>query len=167
MVLHRRNLPLLSQEEIGKELGLNVPVEDVRLLPHAYTDDPPKSGWGTRIDLEEYSLNRFFERRDYPLRERYLDPEHFPDKPTVWLSNQLAADNDVLVSFDYQMAWGREMSFGHSSLVEAVDDDAATLVDPAYAAPKLRDISPERLLTAMWARGIENRGGFSVIENSP
>jgi len=166
MILHRRELPVLSQEEIGKQLGLHVPIEDLRLLPHAFTDERASSGWGTRTQVEDFSLNSFFQRRDIPLVERYMDAESFPEKFTLWLEEQIALDSDIVAYYSQQMAWAGPTDYGHASLIEAADHDAVTVIDPAYLAPKLRDISPERLLTAMWSHGTSNRGGLWVISST-
>ena len=56
MILIRKKLDLLSQEDIGYDLGLVVPKDFYEILPNARKEKKPSSGWGTQIRKEEFSL---------------------------------------------------------------------------------------------------------------
>jgi ribosomal protein S24E len=72
MVLLRRNIPLMSQEEIGYQLGLTVPKKMKKILPKARTGKKPIAGWGTQAQKPKHSINKFFERNNIKLKEVYV-----------------------------------------------------------------------------------------------
>lgn len=163
MVLLRRGLEVLPQETIGKALGLTVPRSDLHLLPHAHTGTQPSSGWGTRVQDDGCSINDFFRKHSYELREVYLDSDSLPHDLASWISGQLKSGNDLLACFDYANAFGGDGDYGHVCVVDSCDEEMITLVDPWYLAPKYRSLTVERLVTAMRQHAKTNRAGFWII----
>lgn len=73
MIFLRRNLPVYSQEEIGKYLGLIVP-ENVKHLfsDSVKTGEKPERGYGTQEGKEKYSLNNLFIAKNIPLQVKKI-----------------------------------------------------------------------------------------------
>jgi hypothetical protein len=166
MVLLRRNIPQLSQEEIGYELGLTVPKRYKKILPMARTGKRPPGGWGTQIKKEEYNLNNFFNKHGIPLEETYISP-YFVDEDGECLDDFFSKDCDILVCFDYGKLYDKKKSGknGHVSVLDSLSDGIATVVEPGYDLPKYREVEFKRLLDAMKTRGEDNMGGFWLIKS--
>lgn len=164
MLLQRRQLPLLTQEEIAYELGVVLPPDQRHLLPKSYKVAKPKSGYGTRIQTKRYALKGFFRRRKYPLTDAYFIGNRFRTAMTLrkFLREQLGAGNDLLTCFNYPLLYGLNGSWGHASLVERIDDEFVYLRDPDPSQKKLRRVVIADLRKAM--QGFAGRGVW-VIED--
>ena len=61
MIFDRRNIEHDTQENIACSLGLIVPEEKSSLYACATVSNTrPKSGWGTQVQKDEYSINNYF-----------------------------------------------------------------------------------------------------------
>lgn len=163
MILIRRGLPLLQVSEIGYELGLAIPEETRALYPEARIDVRPASGFGTEIQNPQYSLNAFFERHQYPVRETF-----FPCSPVPgvsWLENLIAEDADIIACFNNAALFGGESDWGHVCLIDSVSDDSVILIDSEVQKPKFRTVRFEKLCAAIDKHGEGNRGGFWVVRS--
>lgn len=163
MVLLRRRLQLLAQEEIGKELGLVVPKEYKKIFPTIKTKDKPSAGYGTQIHKTKYSLNSFFLKHRYHLKEEYY-PLSRISNINNWLRNTLTKDNDIVVCFNYSKLYVEEGE-GHVSLINSISGNNLILIDPRYKSPKIRCVSLPKLIAAIKAHGEINRAGFWVISS--
>lgn len=161
MVLYRRGIPLLSQEEIGHELGLTVPKEYQKILPLARKGKKPSSGWGTQIQNPKYTLNNFFKKRNIPLKETYY-PTLSKTKARTFIRVQIKKGNDILVCFNYNKLYQDEGQ-GHVSVIEALNGDYITIVEPISRFPKFRKVEFDKLIESINFHGEKNRGGFWVI----
>ena len=158
MVLMRKGLPLLPQEQIAYELGLIVPKLYKTDFPHAQTGKKPASGWGTQVQKPEYSLNNFFQKHQFLLEETYF----FKVKdPTNWIPAHIRND-DVLVCFNNNVLYGGENA-GHVSIIESLVEDNIVLIDPEQHVPKYRTVKLNTLFNAIAYHGEKNRAGFWLI----
>lgn len=164
MVLLRRELSLLSQEEIGYELGLTVPEDYYELLPNARRGEKPSSGWGTQIQKEEFSLNTFFTKYHYPLIYQFYSPQTIKESKE-WVKQQIAADNDLIVCFNYFHLYRAGNNGGHVCLIDSVEGDNVILVEPERDFPKYRTVKLSTLIDAMNFHGEVNLGGFWLIRD--
>jgi hypothetical protein len=157
MILERRGLPVPSQTELAARLGLVVPPEYESQFPGLSSRTAPAAGWGTRIDLPEYSLDACFAALGLPLRYSYHPTL---DKPLLWLQQQIAADQDVIACFDYGTLYGGE-GRGHVSAVESIVGSSIKLVETRTAG--FTEVTGVRLLEAAKLHGPGNLGGFWLI----
>lgn len=164
MVLDRRDIPHKSQLEIGRSLGLVVPEGKAELFPNTQTSSiRPEAGWGTQVQKDEYSLNNYFEKQNINLKETYRPLDSIP-KIKEFLVKSLKEFNDVLVCFDeaYLTNSKKDKKCGHVNVVEGIDEDSATLIDPDTFYPK-RVVLLKKLVEAIEMHGVANRAGFWII----
>lgn len=151
MVLARRGLlGSLTQLRIGQELGLTLPDDGM--------PEPP-AGWGTRIDLPQYSLQNFFTSHKIPLRYDHIFPDSADALAELLLLN-LPTD-DVLVCFDHRKLYGS--GGGHVCVVESIKGDKVSLIETRTGEPNVKEASINRLYQAMVAHGPRNLGGVWLI----
>ncbi|MGM5488345.1 MAG: hypothetical protein ACQESG_05330 [Nanobdellota archaeon] len=162
MILSRRGIPLLEQEEIGIDLGLIVPPEEAENFANVPKGEEPPAGWGTRINLERYSLNSFFRKRSIPLSSEFYEIKDLEDLRT-FITHHLSQGNDRLTAFNYHALYG-EPSAGHASLIESIEGDTITLVDPQVGR-KRKTVSSAKLrkATEVHYDGESPLGGSWVI----
>lgn len=162
MILLRRGIPLKSQEEIGYDLGLIVPQRYKKLFGKVRTGKRPKDGWGTQTGKLIYSLNNFFRKNRINLKEErsFL----IKSKEIKEFLKKNLKDKDIIVCFDYKNLYHKQRdSRGHVSIIENIENDIVTLIDPEYRVPKYRKVSLEEISKAIESHGEENGGGFWVI----
>jgi hypothetical protein len=164
MILHRRGLKVLAQEEIGYHLGLTVPLSDHFAVPGARVNEhaPSEAGFGTQVQTENYSLNKFFNRYGYDLQFELFTPEAVGNHHD-WLRRQIDAGNDVICCFDYPSLYSDHGGKGHVSVVDDVETTATVLIDPGYSVPKRRRVESSRLINSMTLHGPKNSGGYWLI----
>ncbi len=147
MVLERRRLPVPEQESIGNELGLIVPEDAARHFGWVRTGQKPQSGWGTQTRLEEFSIQRYFNRHHLPLQiVRYL-PGEISNLQEALVSH-LEQNNDVVLVVD-QRKLVEQGDEEHVVLVQGLDGESVLLVDPAKTRPDLCTVSLVQLTEAI------------------
>ncbi|MFN6992487.1 MAG: hypothetical protein ACK4MM_07200 [Fervidobacterium sp.] len=161
MILDRRKIKYGSQEEIGWDLGLIVPKQKAHLFHKTRTGKRPVAGYGTRVGKKKYSINNFFKKNKINLKETYypIDKIKIVNK---FISENLSKNNDIIVCFNNKKLYGTG-DYGHVSLIQSINDEIVTLVDPEKDAPKRRKVKLSKLIEAIKYHGIKNRGGFWVI----
>jgi ribosomal protein S24E len=163
MILLKRDLPLMSQEDIGYDLGLTVPKEDKKLFKKVRAGKKPNGGWGTQIEKETYSINHFFKKHKINLKEEYV----FLNKPEEikrFLKENLEK-KDIIACFDYKTLYGTGESTGHVSIVESVKGNDLVLIETVYREPKYRKVSLSKLSKAIEKHGKDKSGGFWIISD--
>lgn len=168
MVLYRRGLSLLEQEEIGIDLGLTVPLENGGLFENVptLTKPPTDTGdWGTRINIKKYDLNSFFKKRGFHLRSTYVHQDKIKEVP-FFIASNLEQRNDILTCFRYGTLYNENVPHGHGSLIEKINGTQITLVEP-MADLKRKSVSVDKLIEAIIANQEKNHayGGFWVIQS--
>lgn len=161
MILLRRNIPLISQEEIGYDMGLIVPKKDKKLFKKVRTGKKPKAGWGTQTAKSIYSINNFFRKNKINLNEKHFFLIKLKEI-LKFLQNELK-DKDIIVCFNYKKLYNQGESGGHVSIVENIKGNYVTLIDSEYGVPKYRKVSLKRISAAIKFHGNEKRAGFWVI----
>lgn len=136
MVLKRRGLPILDQEGIGIQLGLVVPPVEAAYFNNVSAGKAPPAGWGTRINIRRYGLNKFFTVNKLNLESVYMLPNDFK-QARDFIEERLGQNNDLLVCFKYGVLYHNNIPYGHASLIERIDGQKITLVDPAYERKKV------------------------------
>ena len=94
MVLNRHNIKDYDQENIAYQLGLVVPFEDKVIYKKCRCSKKPKSGYGTQIHKEKYSINNFFNKNGIPLLASYHFITDFDEAKNFLLENK---NKDILI----------------------------------------------------------------------
>ena len=164
MVLSRRGLPPLSPEDIGIDLGLTIPPEEKSNFKKIHSGKMPSAGWGTRINEETYGLNNFFRKNKIHLESKFTSVEEIKSVKN-YINENLLKGNDILVCFRYGTLYPGGALFGHGSLIESIEKDTITLVDPHGERKK---VNVNDLITSIKVhyKNGQNLGGFWSISNS-
>lgn len=157
MILDRRGIEHDSQEEIGYQLGLIVPKEKENLFERVRTGEKPEAGYGTQIHKEGYSFENYFSKNNIPLKTSYYPPNEV-ENPKKFIKDNLKKNSDLLIFFNYGKLYG-EGDHGHVSLIQEINRDEITFVDPGIDKPKIREVDLDELLKAMEYHR-EYSGGF-------
>lgn len=161
MILDRRKIKHGSQEEIGYELGLIVSKEKAHLFTEARTGKKPVAGYGTQVNKKKYSVNNYFSKNKIKLKEAYYPSEKIKDIKKFIVEN-IRNNNDLIVCFNNKKLYGEE-DFGHVSLIQNINNNSITLIDPENNVPNKRKVNLQKLVDAMKYHGRKNRGGFWII----
>lgn len=166
MVMYRRGVALMEQEDIAYELGLTVPEKDVYLFKNVRTGKMPSSGWGTQIQKREYSLPKFFAKHKIDLSFTIQNEFRTADDLRLNLQQLSARDDvDVLLCFDYGILWNLDFRGGHVCVLESVKGDTVHIIDPERNVPKHRETNVEDLFRAIDFHGSHNATGVWVISS--
>ena len=162
MVLNRRNIPTAGQVAIACELGLTVPQEYSKLYPQAQIGAKPSASYGTQIQQPQYSLNKFFERHQIPLKGTFYPLTKINNIKDFLTKN---TENDILVCCHCGTLYNSPPAdWGHMLIIENLVGAKVTLIDPSL--DKAYETVPlQNLINAIKYHGIENGAGFYVISN--
>jgi hypothetical protein len=161
MILDRRKIEHGSQEEIGYELGLIVPEEKTHLFTKIRTGKKPIAGYGTQVNKKEHSITNYFFKNKIKLKEAYYSSEKVKGIRNFIIEN-LKNGNDLIVCFNNKKLHGGE-DLGHVSLIQNINNNIVTLIDPENGVPNKRKVKLQKLVEAMKYHGKKKRGGFWVI----
>ena len=163
MILVRRGIPCISQDEIGWELGLLVPPEIESEFTKVRTGLMPPAGYGTRTSKPEFSIENYFSRNHLPLSIARVSTSSLKELIST-LQTFLDRDNDVILCFDSQCLFG-DGDTEHTALIEAFNSTTGqvTLVDPAIRTPKHRIASIDDIFETIQAHDVSALGGLWII----
>jgi hypothetical protein len=165
MVLKRNNLRVYSQEKIGSELGLTIPKEYAAMFPNARVAKKNDKLLGTRIDIRRFSLNKFFNKFDFPLRYSYFYPTDLIDVK-MWV-NQNIQNKDILICFNsWKLSGKRYPDAGHVCVLNSIKGDEAFIFDPSPKGSGYRKVKFQKLINAMIYHGRKNLGGFWLLSRN-
>ncbi|HEY1835715.1 MAG TPA: hypothetical protein VGG13_02740 [Candidatus Saccharimonadales bacterium] len=166
MILYKRGLPLVAQEDLGWELGLTVSKKDAWLFGKVRTSDtPPSAGWGTQIYKSEFSLDACFERLSIPLKTefRLINTIASADELAKLLRKIENAGGDAIACFSYGKLYDTDSLGGHGSVFDRIFDTEVRLVDPWHGVPKLREVSLAKLYESMTYHTAKKSGGMWLL----
>lgn len=148
MIFKRRGLRRPSQEEIGWELGLTVPKEKAHLFKKVRSINRiPKFGWGTKTYKKEYSINNYFLKKNLPLICNLYNLQNIRDI-SKFIIHHLQTNHDIIVYYNSQILFNHGDK-EHVSLIQEIDRNIITLIDPAIGVPKIRRVKLPKLLRAL------------------
>ncbi len=162
-VLVRRNLPLVSQEDIGKVIGLHVPKEKNHLFMYKFPNT--KAYYGTYgTELNNKNLNELFEKYKLPLVGEYTKISKIKD-PHKFIIENMKAGNDVCMMFHKKNVTGE--NWAHGSILAEYDTDTKTITvgDPSPRYPKFWKVKLTKMVDAMNTKWDGNERGFWVIKS--
>lgn len=166
MILDRKNMSYnFTQDDIAYELGLTVPTKAKDLFDKArVTDIKPISGYGTQIQKEEFSLSNFLKEHKLEVECEIIYLNTISNFKEFIMEN-LNCDNDIIVCFNYNKLYHFGNDGGHVSLIESIDEDKVTLVDPDFKyLPKRKIVIISSLMDAVKHHETE-MGGIWLISN--
>lgn len=167
MVMYKNNLPLISQEDIGYELGLTVPAESAHLFQRVRTEKPASGLWGTQIGDEKYEINSVLAQLQFPLKVdiKHVDSIGSSEELLELLKQVEQTNGDALVCFKYGKLWGTDSTSGHVCVFDKVIEGRIILVDPGQETPKLREVEPKELYASMVAHASAVFPGLWIISS--
>jgi hypothetical protein len=163
MIQARRNLPCMTQDEIGWELGLLVPPEIKSEFTKVRTGPMPITGYGTQTSKPEFSIEKYFDRNHLPLSITKVFHSSLKELIST-IKAALDQDNDVVLCFNSQRLFD-DGDIEHVSLIEEFNEvsGAVTVVDPAIGAPKRRTTTLVRICETIKKHDVSVLGGFWII----
>ena len=157
MVMYKNKIPLVPAEVIGYRLGLVVPPSDARLFYNARTsEEAPVAGYGTRIQLEEFSPNKAFHDLGIPLEMVVNDIAGFGSAGEVleFLRKAEEGNRDVLLCFNHgALVDDPSRDWGHLVLFDRIVAGKLRIIDPSPSHPKWRLVEPEKMFLALKKHG--------------
>ena len=164
MVAYKNDLPLLPQEYIGAKLGLVVPPEDEKYFYNvAVSEEPPvASGYGTRIQDPDFSLENFLVEERWPLKLVKKLASTLTSKTVLLeqLSQVESAYGDVLICLQ------NDRGYGHVVVFDRLIDGDVRIIDPSPLHPKWRTLPLNDVYTRIQNHGDDNFGGLWHLSQS-
>lgn len=157
-ILYKNNLKLLSQEEIGIELGLVVPSDVAHTFFNVEVRDKPPigSGFGTRIQLQEYSLQKLIEKQKWPFdfKPRLASGLGSTQELLQALAQAEDTNGDILICFQ------NDNKSGHVCVFDRILASKVRLIDPSQQFSKWRMMEAQELFERIQNHGDDNYGGL-------
>ena len=163
MIQERRGLEFNSQDEIGYQLGLIVPLEKKHLFSKVRTGRRAIAGWGTQTSKKKYSINNYFVKNYLPLKQTIFRVQEISNV-TQFIIQNLLNDNDIIVCYNSQLLFN-DGDIEHVSLIQEIDTETGilTIIDPAIGVPKIRKTRIEKLTNVLKAHKASKSAGFWII----
>jgi hypothetical protein len=163
MIQERRDLDIMSQDEIGWELGLIVPPKMKSEFTKVRTGLKPPAGYGTQTSKSEFSIERYFDRKHLPLCITKVQPSSLNELISS-IKAALAQDNDIVLCYYSQLLFG-DADIEHVSLIEEfkIDSGQITVVDPAIGVPKRRITTISEVFKTIQNHGVSDIGELWII----
>lgn len=162
MVLYKNGLPLLSQEEIGLELGLVVAKKDADLFSNVPAFDRPivSSGFGTRVQDPDYGLDKLIKKYNWPFTPSLILASEIKSDQALLeqLKNAEERDDDVLICYL------TDNGYGHVVVFDRLANGVIRVVDPEPNHAKWRTINPVDMFNRIQQHGDNNFGGLWVFK---
>lgn len=167
MVMHKLGLKLISQELLGHYLGLIVSKEDRHLFWSPTTGKKPKSGYGTRINLKQYSSSVAFKKLGIPLKIKIHPITEFKTNKELipFVFNKVKNNKDILICLNSGILNNNDKQGGHICVIDRIYPKKNTIriIDPSPNQPKWREIKISKLKKAMELHPART-GGFWELE---
>lgn len=151
MVFMRRGIESgLHQEAIAVDLGLTIPPKDSSQFPDAtVTDKKPVTGYGTKIQHDDFSLEKFVNQRELPLNIKKYSIEDIVDL-APFIGDNLAKNCDIIVMFNFKELFRIGSDGGHAMLIDHKEGDRLFLLDSDIKyLPRIKSVSTVKLKNAI------------------
>ncbi|HEY1063773.1 MAG TPA: Type 1 glutamine amidotransferase-like domain-containing protein [Candidatus Saccharimonadales bacterium] len=162
MVLEKNGLPRPTQEAIGIQLGLVVPPEFAEEFEDVPVSEKPlvSSGFGTRIQDPNYSLDSLIKKEQWPL------------KLTIRLASDIASEQalaDILQDVetrdsDALICYQNDRGFGHVTVFNRMVNKEVGIIDPSPLYDKWRTLDLTDIYRRIQKHGDANMGGIWLLE---
>lgn len=164
MILLRRNLGWIDQEDIAKEVG-------ARIFPSAKKSftarlKTTKSKKHVGLDMEDFvgkQMLSFFKKHKLPLKAQISWVSEIKDA-RKFIEENLSEKNDVMACF-HGSYFDKKWLYGHYALIAALDGDKVTLCDPEKTHKSFWTTTVNKLIKAMSKQFDGYERGFVVFSN--
>lgn len=166
-ILYRRRFDILDQESIGAILGLRLPLKAKTIFKNndiVFTDDVPTTGYGTQIELAQYSIANFFSHHNLPLTISELIIPESSSAVAELLIKHLSLDDDMILRYNNKATrLPGQKSYGHFSVIAQFDSetDQVTIGDPE--PPFFKTIILKEIITAISDKIDGIQRGFYIV----
>lgn len=164
MIMYKRGIPLVAQEELGYHLGLVVPDESKHLFYNPRVGEEPSSGYGTQISKTAYHPNTAFKKLGIPLVMIFHPINKFENEKefTDFILGKIKADADLVASYSNLEFSDGHIQGGHACVVDQIFTNNGTirLIDPERNQPKWQTHNISKLYKAMQKHGPAKMGGL-------
>ena len=130
MILYRRGLPIIEQEELAKFFKIHVPLSAKKFFNTTLTTRK-KSEDGIQTIESEGRVNRFFKKYKFPLIAKAVRASEISDLEK-FIENNLRKSNDLWVEYKSDRIHGEH--FIHDNVIESMErgkkEMLVTVVDP-------------------------------------
>jgi hypothetical protein len=152
-ILYRRGLDILDQETIGIELGLRLPPNGKNFFTNKnihYVSKEPKGGFGTQIEKNKFSIERFFTKYKIPLNISSI--YNFRDKIKLknFIIKNMLADHDIIMRYNNKITNGEnQKSYGHLSVIVEFDDKTDIVIVGDPQIPHYKIVSLDQIICSI------------------
>ena len=163
MIQARRGLSIMSQDEIGWELGLIVPAEVKSEFIKVRTGPKPPVGYGTQVSKPQFSIEKYFVRNRLPLSIKRVSATSVSELRSIFVS-ALDKDDDTVLCLNSLYLFG-EGDIEHVFLIEKYNESTGqvTIVDPAIGAPIHRDNAVDSIFVTIKNHNASTISGIWIV----
>lgn len=163
MIQVKRNLPVMSQDEIGWDLGLVVPSKIKSEFVKVRSGPEPKAGYGTQTSKPEFSIENYFNRNQLPLSITRLFPSSCKEMIRI-IELAMKQEHDIVLCFNSKHLFGNG-DLEHVALIEAFNKASGlvTIIDPAIGVPKVRFTTSMDIFNTIQNHSISGNSGLWII----
>lgn len=122
----------LTQKEIAYSLGLTVPTKFKKLFPLANISNK-ESDFGIKPQIEDFSLNHFFQNHSLPFQEFFnLPSDILFGEYLDFIEDNLKQNNDIIAGVSYGVLQNETeyKDVRHAILIEKISTSGLTVVIP-------------------------------------
>lgn len=167
MVILRRDLGWIDQEEIAKELGARIGRKQVSSfntkLKIAKDEDETDRGLQLK-EFKEKKVHDFFAKHKLSLKAEVFFISQVKN-PKSFIQESIKAGNDLMVNFHHK-PFHKEKNWGHFVLVSEISGDKVTLCDPGTTSKIFWQAPLEKLVRSMEKKYDPLERGFVVFSSS-
>ena len=84
------------------------------------------------------------------------------DDVSDFIIQNIMNDNDIIIRYDSQLLWGNGDT-DHVSLIQDIDNEELSIVDPAIGVPKIRKIRLSQLISVLKSREAGSHSEFWIV----
>lgn len=168
-VLYRRGINIFDQESIGVALGLVLPLRGKSFFQNkqiVFTDIEPSDGYGTRIELEKYSIPNFFKRKQISLHFSELIYVSNEKQLSELLKENFITGNDIILRYNNKITTkDGQKSYGHFSLITQYDSASGKVVLGDPELPFFKTVSLKQIIFSVSDEIDGTRRGIYIISD--
>jgi len=140
----------MSQEAIGIELGLRLPLKGKSFFTNKnihYVAKIPKNDFGTQIEKDKYSIKRFLANNNMPLKISSIYNFQQKIKLRNFLIKNLLSNHDIILRYNNKfLNTENQKAYGHFSVIVEYDDKTETAIIGDPEIPHYKTASLDQII---------------------
>ncbi len=167
MVILRRDLGWIDQEEIAKDLGARIGRKQVGSFNTKLkiAKDADETDRGLQLkEFKQKKIRAFFAKYKLPLKAEVFFVSSVKDTKN-FIQKNIKAGNDMMVNFHHK-PFHKEKDWGHFVLISGITGDKVTLCDPGTTNKSFWEAPVAKLVTSMEKKHDHLERGFVVFSPS-